>query len=257
MKSSGIISLKSNKEIDIMHDANCIVHEVLNIVGDEITPGVSTGDIDRIAEEYLRKSEATSAFKNYRGFPKVICISVNEEVVHGIPDDNRIIEDGDVVSVDFGVYYKGYAGDSAKTFIVGETSDEIGLLSKNTRESLFAGIDQMYPGNYLYDINKAIAKVAEDGGYGNLKNFCGHGIGKSMHEAPHVFNWINTSEQNILLREGMVFALEPMFTLGSGDVTTLDDNWTIVTSDKSIAAHWELSIAITKGGPRVLGTEKN
>lgn len=256
MKSYGLIYLKSTKEIEIMHESNCIVHDVLNYVGEHLKPGVSTSYLDSLAEERLNSHGARSAFKNYKGFPKVLCVSVNEEVVHGIPRDDKIIQDGDIVSLDFGVYHKGYAGDSAKTFVAGSSpSLEISNLIKHTHDGLVAGINAMQAGNRLYDIGSAIESVAKKYGYGNLLGFCGHGIGKKMHENPHVFNWVCTNEPNIRLREGMVFALEPMFTLGTSDVNILEDGWTVVTKDKSMAVHWELSIAITKDGPCVLGTE--
>lgn len=252
----GLTYLKSEKEIDIMHESNCIVHDVLNYVGEHLKPGISTSSLDSLAEERLKCHDAKSAFKGYKGFPKVICISVNEEVVHGIPRDDKIVQDGDIVSLDFGVYHKGFAGDSAKTFVVGDApSLEANQLVKHTREGLLAGIDTMRVGNRLRDISAAISSIAEKYKYGNLLNFCGHGIGKKMHEDPHVFNWVHPEEPNIRLREGMVFALEPMFTLGTSDAEILQDGWTVVTKDNKLAVHWELSVAITKDGPRVLGTE--
>jgi len=256
MSIYGLTYLKSTKEIELMHEANSIVHDVLNHVGEHLKPGMTTAHLDLLAEERLKSHGAKSAFKNYRGFPKVLCVSVNEEVVHGIPRDDKIIQNGDIVSLDFGVYHKGYAGDSAKTFVVGDApSSHVSNLVQHTRDSLVAGINAMHVGNRLHDIGAAIDAVAKQHGYGNLVNFCGHGIGKRMHEDPHVFNWVNIQEPNIRLREGMVFALEPMFTLGTSDVDILSDGWTVVTKDKSMAVHWELSIAVTKDGPRVLGTE--
>lgn len=250
---SGLVYLKSADELDVMHQANCIVHNVINYVGEHIKPGVSTLYLDDLAEENIRKSGAKNTLKGYKGFPGSICISVNDEVVHGVPSEDNIIKDGDIVTLDLAVHYKGFAGDSAKTFVVGDISQKTLQLIKQTKKALYAGINEMHPGNHLHDIGKAVSAVAKENGYGLLENFCGHGIGKDMHEGPHVFNYINRMEPNILLREGMVFAIEPMFTLGSKDVKLLDDDWTVVTDDKSISCHWELSTAITKEGPRVLG----
>lgn len=250
-----MIFLKTPEEIEIMNEANKIVHTVLNLVGDNIKPGISTDDLNSLAQSKLNSyKNTTSAFLGYRGFPKVICISVNEEIVHGIPGD-RIIQEGDIVSVDFGVYHKGYAGDSAKTFIIGDVSQEVSDLVSNTLDSLYIGIEQMQVGNRLHDIGKAIDVVARKNKYGNVRGYCGHGIGINMHEEPHVFNYINLEEPNIRLREGMVFALEPMFLLGSDDTETLEDDWTVVTKDRKLSAHWELSIAITGSGPRILGVD--
>lgn len=248
-----MIYLKSPREIDVMHKSNVIVHKCLDRAEAEIRPGVTTRQLnDAIDNELSKYPGATPAFLGYQGYPAVSCISVNEEIVHGIPGD-RVVKDGDIVSIDFGVYYNGYAGDSARTFLVGDVSDDAKKLSEQTRRGLFAGIEQMVPGNRLYDISKAISAIAKENFYGNIKNFCGHGIGKSMHESPSVFNYIEPKEPNVRLRAGMVFALEPMFTLGSSVGVVLNDNWTVVTSDKSLACHWELSVAITDDGPRILG----
>ena len=235
-----------------MDESNRIVHMCLNKAEEYLRPGMTTKEIDMLMEEELTHYDATPAFKGYKGYPAFSCISINEEVVHGIPGE-RIIMDGDVVSIDCGVYYKGYAGDAARTFLVGDVSDDVKKLSDQTRRALFVGIEQMYPGNRLYDIAKAINAVAQENNYGNLKNFCGHGIGKSMHESPSVFNYVEPREPNVRLRAGMVLALEPMFTLGSSYGAVSDDKWTIKTIDNSISSHWELSVAITDVGPRILG----
>lgn len=252
-----MIFLKDTSEIDIMDEANAIVHRCLDRAEAEVCSGITTKELNAHIEDELSKCPgATSAFLGYHGFPAVSCISVNEVVVHGIPGD-RVIKEGDLVSVDFGVYYKGYAGDSARTFLVGSVSDELKKLSDQTKRGLLAGIDQLYPGNRLHDIGKAISAIAKENGYGNVKNFCGHGIGKAMHESPSVFNYIEPREPNVRLRSGMVLALEPMFTLGSSDGVIQSDKWTVVTSDNSHSSHWELSIAITDDGPRVLGQDIN
>lgn len=250
-----MIILKTSEQIDIMHESNLIVHSILDFAENNIAIGMKTGELDNMMEEKLREFKgATSAFKNYLGYKKVSCISVNEEIVHGVPGD-RIFNDGDLVSIDFGVYYNGFAGDSAKTFILGTPKNkEDEELVIQTKKSLFVGIEQMTIGNRLYDINSSIEKVAKENGYGNVRNFCGHGIGTKMHEKPSVLNYVDKSEPNIRLQEGLVLALEPMFTLGNA-ITEIskEDKWTVSSIDKKNAAHWELSIAITSDGPRILG----
>jgi len=232
-----LITIKSKEDIGIMHEANHIVHRVLDSAEDAISPGITTLELNSIMELSMSKFPgATSTFKGYGGFPAVSCISVNEEIVHGIPG-SRIIEEGDIVSVDFGVHFKGFVGDAARTFVVGSVSDEISRLVKETRLGLLAGINAMVPGNYLYDINSAIELVAARYGYGNVKGFSGHGIGRRMHESPPVYNYKDNTVSNFKLREGMVFALEPMFTLGSSDAIVKEDGWTAVTDDNSLASH--------------------
>lgn len=248
-----MIVLKSKKEIDIMHDANAIVHDALDFIEQEIKPGVSTAEMDEMAADALSRYEkSTSAFKDYMGYPAVLCVSVNDEVVHGVPGE-RIIQDGDIVSVDFGAIYNGFFGDAARTFVVGETSNENKQLVDRTKDALMAAINEMVDGNTLHDISKAIWNVSHEYKYGNVKKFCGHGIGRELHEDPKVLNYVDKNQSDIRLRNGMVFALEPMFTLGSEDVVVSKDGWTVITMDHSISAHWELSVAITNDGPIVLG----
>lgn len=248
-----MIFLKSKEQIDTMDYANRIVHGVLLYAEQVIKAGMTTGELDALLEKRMSETpEAKSAFRNYRGYEHVSCISINEEIVHGVPG-KRIIQEGDIVSVDFGVYYKGFAGDAAKTFVIGQASDDAKKLVEETYRGLLAGIEQMKVGNRLHDIAVAIDKVAKINRLGNTRGYCGHGIGKRMHESPHVFNYVEPAEPNVRLRPGMVFALEPMFTLGSSDSITLDDKWTVITKDKSLAAHWELSVAITEEGPKILG----
>lgn len=252
-----MIYLKTDDEIEIMNDANKIVHSILNFAEENLQIGMTPVELDQLMEEELDKVDGgTSAFKGYGNYPNVSCISTNTEVVHGIPR-NIPFKNGDVVSVDFGVYYKGFAGDAAKTFILGDPNKVKDLfLVKYTKAGLFAGIEKMYPGNKLHDIGKAISAVAKKHEFGNVKGFSGHGIGIKMHESPSVFNYVEPREPNVRLREGMVLALEPMFTLGSGKTKILEDDWTVITADDVIAAHWELSVAITKTGPRILGTNE-
>lgn len=253
-----MISLKTKQEIDIMDEANQIVHDVLNQLIPHISSGINTRELDKIAEDLLQWSShlasAIPAFKGYMGYPSSLCISINEEIVHGIPGD-RIIQNGDIISVDFGVIHKGFVGDAAKTIIVGNTTEEVTNLSQRCKEALLLGIDQMRVGRRLHHIGEAISAVAKKYNYGNIKSFCGHGIGKKMHEDPPVFNYIKLTEPSVRLREGMVLALEPMFTLGTSDTEVLKDGWTAVTKDRSMAAHWEVSVAITDGDPRILGTK--
>lgn len=248
-----MIKLKSADEIKIMDEANKIVHAVLDHLEGIVGIGVSSRDLDNAAIKKLKEfNGAVPAFKGYRGYPDVICASTNECVVHGIPNNNKLC-DGDIISIDFGVHYNGFAGDAARTFLIGDVSDEVVSLANRTKEGLVSGIKQMWPGNRLYDINKAIDDVACKYKYGNVKDYSGHGIGTNMHERPSVFNYVNLNEPNVRLCEGMVFALEPMFCLGSGDTEVLEDKWTVVTKDRKKSAHWEVSVAITEEGPMILG----
>lgn len=249
----GLIYLKSKKQIDKMHETNCIVHSIINHVGLSIKPGMTTADLDKLAADKIKEHDVKSAVLGYKGYPASVCISINEEVVHGIPSPDKIINEGDIVTVDFAIYNKGLAGDSARTFFIGEVSEETKHLVNETKHALYYGISKMVEGNKLHDIGKAVQFVANKNGFGYLRQFCGHGIGSRMHEDPHVFNWVNSAEPNITLREGMVFAIEPMFTLGSDRVKILDDGWTVVTEDGKNSCHWELSVAVGKEKPRILG----
>lgn len=250
-----MIELKTAEQIDIMHISNTIVHDVLQCAKDTARIGMSTTELDAAMKTKLSGFKgAKPAFLNYHGYPNVSCISVNQQVVHGIPGP-YILKDGDLVSIDFGVYYKGFAGDSAISFIMGKSDNGINTkLMRETQRGLFAGIDKMVIGNRLHDIGAAIDNVAKSNGYGNVRGFCGHGIGRAMHENPSVFNYVEPKEPNVRLRAGMVLALEPMFCNGNADVEIGGDGWTVTTKNGSIAAHWELSIAVTNEGPRVLGT---
>lgn len=247
-----MIILKTEEQIKIMDQANKIVHDVMDELESRISIGVMTKELDRLAEELVLKFNATPAFKGYAGYPSSLCVSINDEIVHGIPGD-RIIKNGDVVSIDFGAKYNGYIGDAARTITVGKTSEQVSNLVLNTWHALICGIKQMIPGNYLYNVSEAISLVAKENNYGNIKIFSGHGIGVNLHEDPRVFNYINTDYPNVKLRKGMVFALEPMFSLGGDNIKILDDKWTAVVADGSPSAHWEMSVAVTKDGPYVLG----
>ena len=233
-----------------MRRAGRVVAEVLSLVEEELRPGVSTAHLDRIAEEHIRKAGGTPSFKGYYGFPSSISISIDREVVHGIPGD-RTIANGQVVSIDAGAIIDGYHGDAARTFIVGDVPPEVRELVNTTRLALEAGIAAAIPGNRIWDISAAVEDVALPRGYGVVRPYVGHGIGTAMHEDPQVPNY-RTKTKGIELAPGICLAIEPMFTLGSADVETLVDGWTVVTRDRSVAAHFEDSVAVTEDGPKVL-----
>jgi methionyl aminopeptidase len=250
-----MIFLKSTEEIDIMRRANVIVAEVLAEVGRRVRPGVTTGELDRVAEKMTRQNGAEPAFKGYtvagRVFPASICVSVNDEVVHGIPCDGRTLQSGDIVGLDFGVRYKGFCGDSAVTLAVGEADPEADRLMSATRAALWAGIEQVRLGRRLGDIGAAIQAHAEGQGFSIVREFVGHGIGKKLHEEPQVPNY-GERDRGIRLREGMVLAIEPMVNAGVPDILIKDDGWTAVTRDGKRSAHFEHSVAVTRNGPYVL-----
>ncbi len=251
-----MIYLKSESEIEKMRNAAQLVSRTLAEVAKEIKPGIETGLLDVIAEDYIKKNDARPAFKGYGGgknpFPATLCISVNEEVVHGIPG-NRKLKEGDLVSVDCGVEKDGYFGDHAYTFTVGECSDENKELLKTTIESLYKGIDKAVHGNKIGDIGSAIQNHCEKKGFGVVRDLVGHGIGKSMHEDPSVPNF-GRDGKGERLRSGMTLAIEPMITLGTWKVKTLSDGWTIVTSDGSNSAHFEHDIVVREGEAEILST---
>ena len=248
-----IIKLKNDEQILLIDEANRTVHAVLDYIEEKIQSGMSTCELNDLAVEKLQEFKgATAAFKGYRGFPKSICTSVNGVVVHGIPSEYEL-RDGDIVGVDFGVRQNGVVGDAARTFVIGNISDDIKNLVENTKIALYNGIAEMKDSNRLYDINNAIASIAKLNNYGIVKGYCGHGVGEQMHEDPHVYNYVESAEPNVRLRAGMVMALEPMFTLGASDVRVMKDGWSVTTVDGKPSCHWELSIAITKNGPKILG----
>jgi methionyl aminopeptidase len=245
-----VITRKSAAEIATMRRAGRVVAEVLALVEEELRPGVSTARLDALAEEHIRKAGATPSFKGYYGYPSSICISVDREVVHGIPGD-RVIRDGQVVSIDAGAIVDGYHGDAARTFIVGDVPQPARDLVETTRRALEAGIAAARPGNRIWDVSAAVEDVAVAHGYGIVRPYVGHGIGTTMHEEPQVPNY-RTKTRGIELAPGICIAIEPMLTLGSADVETLADGWTVVTRDGSLAAHWEDTVAVTEQGPEVL-----
>lgn len=245
-----MITRKSRAEIATMRRAGRVVAEVLALVEEALRPGVSTAHLDAIAEAHIRRSGAVPSFKGYHGFPSSICVSIDREVVHGIPGD-RTIREGQVVSIDAGAIVDGWHGDAARTFIVGDAPQAVRDLVETTRLALEAGIAAARVGNRIWDVSAAVEDVALPRGYGIVRPYVGHGIGTAMHEEPQVPNY-RTKTRGIELAPGICLAIEPMFTLGSADVETLGDGWTVVTRDGSLAAHWEDTVAVTEDGPVVL-----
>lgn len=250
-----MIVLKRPKEIEKMKRSGQIVAEVLDAVEALVEPGISTWVLEQKAQELVDKYEVKPAFKGYKVgsnvFPACLCISINEEVVHGIPSKKRILKEGDIVSVDFGLQKDGYFGDSARTFPVGKVSDEAAKLLTVTKASLEKGIAQMLVANRLQDIGAAIQSHAEKNDFSIVRDFVGHGIGRNLHEEPQIPNY-GTPGRGVRLRPGMVFAIEPMLNLGVPDVEILSDGWTVVTKDRKISAHFEHTVALTENGPLIL-----
>ena len=250
-----MILLKSPDEIERMRRSSGIVAEILAEIASRVRPGVTTGELDAVAEELTRKKGAKPAFKGYvvggRTFPASICISVNDEVVHGIPSRDRVLRDGDLVGLDFGVCCDGYFGDAARTVSVGRTSREAQRLMDVTASSLAAGIGAIRPGAHIADISGAIQDVAEGAGFSLVREFVGHGIGRSLHEDPQVPNY-RTGTRGVKLSEGLVLAIEPMVNAGGPEVYVKDDGWTAATRDGRLSAHFEHSVAVTANGPYIL-----
>lgn len=250
-----MIRLKTPAEIEAIGKAGAIIGEIFAVLPEQIRPGVTTGELDEFIETSIRERPgAVPAFKGLYGFPASACISVNDEVVHGIPKNDRVLEDGDVVSVDVGVRLDGWYADAARTFPIGEIDEESRRLLEVTWLALDKGIEQAVPGRNLGDIGHAIQKTAESAGYGVVRDLVGHGIGREMHEDPQVPN-IGRPGRGLRLRAGLVLAIEPMINLGTPEVRTLSDRWTVVTTDGRRSAHFEHTVAITEGGPRILTAE--
>jgi len=249
-----MISTKSPEELEFMHRANSIVLTVLEELRERAKPGVSTADLDDHAHERIRQEGVRSAFLGYRGFPKVLCASVNEEIVHGIPSARKILKEGDIVGLDFGVVVEGFFGDSAITVPVGTITAETQRLLDVTADSLRCAIQAMRPGNHISDVSRAVQTRVERDGYSIVRDFVGHGIGTAMHEDPPVPNYV-MGGRDIRLVEGMVLAIEPMVNIGGPEVVIESDSWTARTGDRSLSAHFERSVAVTADGPRVLGEE--
>ncbi len=246
-----MISTKSLREIETMKQAGKITAMAMNAVAKEIRPGVSTKYLDQVAEKVIRSMGATPSFLGYGGFPGSLCTSINNVLVHGIPSDKEILKEGDIISIDCGACYKGYHGDHAWTFAVGEISEEAKNLLKVTKESLFIGLKQVKSGNRIGDISAAIGDYATAHGYSLPIEYTGHGIGSFLHEDPSIPN-VGKANQGVLLKEGMTLAIEPMVHVGKPHTRVLQDNWTVVTKDQSLAAHFEHTILVTKEGYEIL-----
>lgn len=245
--------LKSRGEIELMDEANRIVHRVLDGIAERVRPGVTTGELDAFAEDLIRAAGAVPAFLNYRGYPATLCTSINDVIVHGIPDETPL-RDGDIIGVDCGVLYKGYYGDAARTYAVGRISSRAQRLMSVTREALDLAVDQVRSGNRLSDIGHAVQEHVERNGFSVVREFVGHGIGAALHEDPQVPNF-GSPGHGPRLELGLVLAIEPMVNAGDAAVRVDADGWTARTADGGLSAHFEFSVAVTEAGPRVLGVE--
>ena len=246
-----MIFLKTEEEIELLRESNLLVCKTLAELAKVIQPGITTAQLDRLAEEFIRDNGATPAFKGYCGFPASLCTSVNDQVVHGIPSDKVVLKDGDIVSVDCGTFKNGFVGDSAYTFAVGEISDEVKLLLETTKESLFKGIEQAVEGRRLGDLGYAIQNHCEAKGFSVVREFVGHGVGRKMHEAPEVPNY-GSRGRGPMLKTGMTICIEPMINLGKRDIYVERDGWTTRTRDGKPSAHFENAVAVAKGKADIL-----
>ena len=246
-----MIVLKTGRELKVMREACRISAEALKLAGSAVEPGVTTAELDKIAEKYILSQGAKPNFKNYNGYPATACISINNEVIHGIPSKKRVIKAGDIVSIDLGAKFEGYHGDNAATFACGDVSEEAKRLMDTTRESLYEGIAAAVSGGRLGDIGAAVQQYVEKRGYSVVRQFVGHGIGTQLHEAPEVPNF-GTHGRGIRLMPGMTLAIEPMVNMGLSDVKVMPDGWTVLTKDGSLSAHFEHTIVITPDGPQIL-----
>ena len=246
-----MIELKTSEELKRMREAGRLcalcMEELINVV----RPGITTKDLDRIAYDFTKSHEATPSFLNYEGFPASICASVNDEVVHGIPSKQRVLHEGDIVSIDMGVKFHGYHSDMARTVPVGNISKEAKKLINVTKDSFFAGMNQAVIGNHICDVSKSVQMVVEKAGFSVVRDLVGHGVGRNLHEEPDVPNFY-TGRKGPLLRNGMVIAIEPMVNYGNYQVAVLDNDWTVVSDDESLSAHYENTVAITERGPVIL-----
>ena len=245
------VSIKSAREVELMRESCKILAKVHDELGKAIEPGMSTLDIDRLGEKLIRSYDCIPNFLNYNGYPASICVSVNEEVVHGIPNKHHILKEGDIVSLDAGLIYKGYHSDAARTYGVGKVSAEVQKLMDVTKQSFFEGIKMAKSGNHLYDISNAIDDYVTPFGYGIVRELVGHGIGTSLHEDPQIPNF-RQNRRGIRLEQGMTLAIEPMINMGRCDVEWLEDDWTVVAEDGLPSAHYENTILITDGEPEIL-----
>ncbi len=246
-----MIYLKTKEEVELLRENNLLVSATLAEVGKHVKPGVTTLELDRIAEEFIRSNGAVPGFLGYNGFPNTLCISVNEQIVHGIPSAKLVLKEGDIVSVDCGTFMKGFYGDSAYTFKVGEVAPNVSELLRVTKEALHKGVEQAKVGNRIGDIANAVQEHAESYGFSVVRELVGHGLGHKMHEEPEVPNY-GAKGRGPLLKEGMVLCIEPMINMGSRAVVFEKDGWTVRTRDRKPAAHFEYAVAVTKNGPDVL-----
>lgn len=245
------VSIKSEREIELMRQAGKILAKVHEELGQAIRPGISTWEINQLGEKLIRQYDCIPNFLNYHGYPASVCVSVNEEVVHGIPKKDVILKEGDIVSLDAGLIYKGYHSDAARTHFVGQVSPEVKKLVEETRNSFFEGIKMAKAGNHLYDISNAIDAYISQFGYGIVRDLVGHGIGTELHEDPQIPNF-RQSRRGLKLQPGMTLAIEPMINMGRADVEWLSDDWTVVAEDGLPSAHYENTILITDGEPEIL-----
>ncbi len=250
------VTIKSEHEISLMRESGHLLEKVHDALIPYIKPGMKTSEIDKIGEEKIRSLGCVPNFLNYGGFPASFCISINDEVVHGIPSDEKILREGDLVKIDAGLIYKGYHSDAARTYAVGEVSPKARRLIDVTRQSFFEGLKYAREGNRLYDISRAIGEFAAGYGYGVVRDLVGHGIGTHLHEDPEIPNFPQ-KRKGIRLQKGMTLAVEPMINMGRADVAWLDDEWTVVTMDGSLSAHYENTILITDGEPEILTLTKD
>ena len=246
-----MIVLKTRRELELMREAGRISATALKLAGQAVEPGVTTAEIDRVAADYIKSQGATAAFLNYNGFPATACISVNNEVIHGIPDKQHVLREGDIVSIDLGAVYGGYYGDNAYTFFCGRVSPEAERLCTVTKEALYIGLKKAVAGNRLGDIGYAVQTYVESRGYSVVRDFTGHGIGTSIHEDPSVPNYGHPG-RGARLQNGMVICIEPMVNAGAPDIRIMKDGWTVVTADGALSAHFEHTVAITENGPVIL-----
>ena len=246
-----MITIKSEREIELMRHAGMLVSKMHKFIKPYIKEGISTYELDKLCEDFIRKNDAIPTCKGYEGFPATLCTSVNSVVVHGIPDKKTILKNGDIITIDVVIGYKGYQGDAAWTYAVGEINDEKKYLMEHTEKALYEGVKKVKPGNRIGDISHAIEEYATSHNLGVVRELCGHGIGREMHEDPEVPNYgiENTGPR---LKPGMVICIEPMLTYGKRDIEILDDNWTVITRDKKPAAHYEHTILITENGYEIL-----
>lgn len=245
------VSIKSQREIELMRESGKILADIHLKLEQELKPGITTWDINKIGEQAIKSYGCIPSFLNYNGYPASVCVSVNDEVVHGIPSKQRVIREGDIVSLDVGVIYKGYHSDAARTIAIGQISDEASKLIEVTKQSFFEGIKYAKEGNYLHQISDAIGTYAESFGYSVVRDLVGHGIGKQLHEDPQIPNF-KQLRRGVRLKAGMTLAIEPMINAGRYDVVWLEDNWTVVTEDGSLSAHYENTVLITNDEPEIL-----